>query len=650
MASEDTSIALYQFMCNIIVGSEKDVHNRRLLAAAQDIIKSDDLQTVILSGSSGEGFDLNESDVDVVYVLTLLKVYEHTDDIPLNNSLKSSFIIDMENVKPGYTKLKLHNCCHGKVISCCNTLDGYSFLSNLKFKMSFLNKACEDIVHGPCISDIKGEIDYAYCLHSSSWISSAISWTNRSRYDWPACDLKLKIRQRGVLFVPVGPKGSLHEEYEWRISFNIAEKMLIYSFNHTQLICYVLFKILMKDVINRNYYINELLCSYFLKTILLWISEEHSIDIWTPSNLIKCFMACFKRLIYCVEFSTCPHYFIPDNNMFENRIEGKQRKDLIRTLSALQMDGWSCILQSAQLKGFCERSNQNLYQPITNYNETRLKSIVDEVSVLICSKVFHSTGLHEITDYHNILYSLLHTTSSNARRMFLYLLSIVCHRQLSQNISFAKSMRNKIQYKKYRRCLHHLLLCTNHDAVSGWLHLATFFYQMNQYSTCKYVLTYALQKCKSVKLCHFANHSIEERAQLKSDIVERKSLMSCLKLITVQYVHFVKRSSLIPRELPCPAVEGVLFIPPVVFAHFLCFLCHFHQENADKCGSSLRKLHEAITKDHCIPNTEFKARSYLILGVALQLVGNDQAANQAFAEATKHDRNCVSSVQLLSRK
>ncbi|CAC5381948.1 unnamed protein product [Mytilus coruscus] len=543
MASDDTSIALYQFMCNNIVGSDKDVKNRRLLAAAQDIIKSDDLQTVILSGSSGEGFDLNESDVDVVYVLTLLKVYEQTDDLPLNYSQKSSFIIDMENVKPGYTKLKLLNSCHRKVISCCNTVDGYSFLSNLKFKMSFLNKACEDIVHGPCISDIKGEIDYAYCLHSSSWISSAISWTNRSRNAWPTRGLKLKIRQRGVLFVPVGPKGSLREE-----------------------------------------------------------------------------------------------------------IEGKQRKDLIRTLSALRMDGWRCILQSEQLKGFCEQLNQNLHQPITNYNETGLRSIVDEVSVLICSKVFHSAGLHEITDYHKILYSILHSLSSNGRRVFLYLLSIVCHRQLSQNISFAKSMKNKIQYTKYRRCLHHLLLSTNHDAVSGWLHLATFFYQMNQYRKCKYVLTYALQKCKPVKLCHFANHSNEQRAQLKSDIMGKKSVMRCLKLITVQYVHFVKGSSLIPRELPRPAVEGVLFIPPVVFAHFLCFLCHFHQQNAEKCGSSLRNLHEAITKDHCIPNSEFKARSYLILGVALQLVGNDQAANQAFAEATKYDRNCASSVQLLSRR
>jgi hypothetical protein len=41
-------------------------------------------------------------------------------------------------------------------------------------------------------------------------------------------------------------------------------------------------------------------------------------------------MECFERLLYCVEYSMCPHYFIPEINMFENKIEGHERQVLLK--------------------------------------------------------------------------------------------------------------------------------------------------------------------------------------------------------------------------------------------------------------------------------------------------------------------------------
>jgi hypothetical protein len=51
---------------------------------------------------------------------------------------------------------------------------------------------------------------------------------------------------------PIGCKGSKNEDIEWRFSFSVGEKLLIYSFTHVQLICYALMKILLKDVIDSD--------------------------------------------------------------------------------------------------------------------------------------------------------------------------------------------------------------------------------------------------------------------------------------------------------------------------------------------------------------------------------------------------------------
>ncbi|XP_063420577.1 uncharacterized protein LOC134705790 [Mytilus trossulus] len=60
------------------------------------------------------------------------------------------------------------------------------------------------------------------------------SWIYRSRCTWPDNELTPSIIKYGVLFVPVGFKGSVNDDLEWRISFSVAERQLIYSFSHTQ--------------------------------------------------------------------------------------------------------------------------------------------------------------------------------------------------------------------------------------------------------------------------------------------------------------------------------------------------------------------------------------------------------------------------------
>jgi hypothetical protein len=100
---------------------------------------------------------------------------------------------------------------------------------------------------------------------------------------------------------------------------------------------------MLKEVIEKNPRLKGLLCSYFFKTMLFWLSEELDTSFWTPQNLLLCFDNCFRRLVYCVKYCILPHYFIIDNNLFEDRFSTEDGSDLQTLLFELYRTGPSCL-------------------------------------------------------------------------------------------------------------------------------------------------------------------------------------------------------------------------------------------------------------------------------------------------------------------
>ncbi|VDI53644.1 Hypothetical predicted protein [Mytilus galloprovincialis] len=294
------SIAFYRYMCHNIVGSENYVKNLRLLNAVRDNLNTDTNFTLITSGSFGEGLEMRGSDLDVMYVTKIMEVYEHIKAANNSNVLNVSILLmETDDVKPGFTQLllELEQVYSRFPCQLCEEHNGKHYFSSALFKQNLMRNTDRTVIHGPCISDKEGKCDHAMCLRCSKWISQASQWITRSNNSWPSYNVKQSIIKHGVLFVPIGVKGSPKEDIEWRISFSVGEKFLINTFTHTQLICYALLKIL---VIATYIECENLLCSYFLKTIMFWISEELPQSIWKPENLIHCFMRCFKKTdLFC---------------------------------------------------------------------------------------------------------------------------------------------------------------------------------------------------------------------------------------------------------------------------------------------------------------------------------------------------------------
>ena len=93
--------------------------------------------------------------------------------------------------------------------------------------------------------------DHVDCIRGGFWPSEASKLRDRPRhFGWPTQDDLLSITDFGFHLVAIGHPHSYTKDVEWWIPFSIAEQTLVWSFNHVQMQCYDLMKIILKQFIN----------------------------------------------------------------------------------------------------------------------------------------------------------------------------------------------------------------------------------------------------------------------------------------------------------------------------------------------------------------------------------------------------------------
>jgi tetratricopeptide (TPR) repeat protein len=316
--------------------------------------------------------------------------------------------------------------------------------------------------------------------------------------------------------------------------------------------------------------------------------------------------------------------------MFENKIEEKERQLLLGHLNALWSYGWRSVLLSEQLYTF----------PILQhhiYSNTEVKA--EYIKRILCSVPASATGQYDIKSYHKAVHCI--RLSRRLKSLYLYFMSMICY-DVVQCKPVVSVNRNKDKYKQYRRRLCYLTQNIHHDAVSGWLMLASFYYKMKQYNTALYILSYALSKCTPEKVYYQDNVTDWQYELIKTSTIQSLSITNILKLLHVKFVKFNQQSPLIPEELELEVVNGSHILPPVVYSHFLLFLCHFHLNNVNQCYNALRNLQLTISEDYFI--SDIRSRSNNCLGVAYQLIGKRALAERAFRQAIEIEPkwNCAS--------
>ena len=209
----------------------------------------------------------------------------------------------------------------------------------------------DSTLHGPCSNGIFStiEYDYAHCFASGFWHSCASSWIDRC-HSWPPSHVVNDIVRSGCHFVPIGYTLGNHADNEWRISFSQAEQKLVFAINHTQFFVYGLLKLFVKEINNGLSENEKLLCSYQMKTAIFWALQQNTIAQWCPQNLLAGFWVCFKLLLKLVYVGVCPNFFVPENNMFLNKVHGVAQKNLFARLYGWYEKGIPFLLHCRSIR------------------------------------------------------------------------------------------------------------------------------------------------------------------------------------------------------------------------------------------------------------------------------------------------------------
>ena len=351
------SILLSQLLDDV-VGTEEMVRIRQDYCRTYYCIRSTGTNiNTYYTGSKAEGLDLPGSDDDYMGDMNKIhdmQVIQREQVTPSANHI-NLFVMSKENVLPCFVMLRSISPIRNTLLfNACQEIDNSLYLSSYLY----VHNATTDFIKSkPHIATVKqgpsieiwdtymdrseSGIDGVASIHCSFWPDAAAEWHSRPRkFAWPSRNYMNTIAEFGFHLVSVGHPSSSMNMMEWRISFSVAERTLVWTFNHIQMQCYAVMKLILKEFINPHCSAPcRVLCSYFIKTFLFWEYEETDSSFWCKENFRECVMRLLSNFCNCVKLRSLKHYFIPNFNLLSVKMTDEAQMEILKIFDiALQSD------------------------------------------------------------------------------------------------------------------------------------------------------------------------------------------------------------------------------------------------------------------------------------------------------------------------
>lgn len=650
------SNATYRGLC-LIIGTATEVEFRRETVDTVDDINiylvDKDTPSFSHAGSYREGFRLPSSDLDYIMfdlndgIIDISKIQiitsEHKKECP----------IECDTLMPGYAKLK----------SSISKFEGSRIIENGKYYLSssfyrklfvnsFNNAGLLGFEHGPCftLKKVDKERDFAFCLKLDFWPDEVQPWAQRCiQKGWPTEMQVDQIVNSGFYVAAIG--SCSENDTEWRISFSDAELRIIYSFNHCQFLCYGLLKLFIKEVINVQNS-NSPLCSYFLKTTLFWVIQNDRTLIWTPDNFLHCFWNSFKLLIHRVYTGYCPHFFIPENNLFKEKVIGHTQSLLFDQLYGLYNEGAvQCILMCPSMLPHLGVAFLDKTQ-VFETDEKHIWTIswlemcfFKDLSQLELDKVFTSKDLTLKLDRIELL---LKDSMNPYRTVTLqYITARTLHRiaMSIQDRADNSFLNNRDMYMSKKTAISLLKLSCTIGNVSEILYLAMYYYRHRHFKKSIMCLNRMMLRMRAPYTFFYlpCNHEDYQRA-LEGMPLTKKMKKGLIDPITLQNVcTYIHELALEQKAMGV----SVLYISPLVMLLMLLILNYHRLGNSTRSFQYLQTLNTLLRSDDREYIKPFeKGLSWQILGICQQTCGYHVDALRSFllslrVKKEKRKRNCL---------
>lgn len=639
----------------LIVGTSQEVAIRRATTDIEDIVSrhiqsnGTDCLFVMLSGSQREGFRLKGSDIDIMCWSDQFRVitdvfqsenYDITENILL--------LSDSSESPPGFTLLQVvtpemnMNVNVDMILGTDIFLQSFIVRMNEKFYIScsgmkelLLSHSINDffsfIAHGPCATVFAEGIgcDFAICFVCDFWPTSALSWIDRC-HSWPAPEIVDEIVRGGCHFVAIGHPFGLHENMEWRISFSQAEQKCVNAMGHCQFLTYGLLKLFLKEVINQQCEeTEELLCSYHIKTAILWVIQQNILSYWCPQNLLVGFWACFKLLLKWVYEGVCPNFFIPQNNLFLSKIYGSAQNSLFLKLHELYNKGIACLLQCSFIRSCII---DVLYNPRFSVctDESVMKRESDFDVELFNGLKLVFTFSEENTGYVKTIYileKLIGSPLTQFQSVHLQKLTVSCLQNSAAAVlhnMYNVTCFNKHIYIANKISGQMLKLAAKFGCVSDMLYIAMFYYKTYRYRKALSIIE--MTKAKLARPYLMYNEHVDREMYI--EVVGGKSWSTKMREAVACDIKLKNKISYIDELVPVQQFARQngspleVEIPVFVFLHFIEFLCYRHIDRR-LSQAALNELQVLVQYGHdpYVPDTQ-RDLSLQILGICQRMTRN----------------------------
>ena len=488
----------------------------------------------------------------------------------------------------------------------------------------------------------QSRVDNVPSILCKFWPTSAAEGKDRPRhYVWPSQLDKEYTNQFGCHLVPIGHPLSARKSVEWRLSFSIADRTLVRSFNHTQLQCYAVMKLILKEYVKTKCAEKHtsVLCSYFIKTFLFWQFEKMERSFWQIANLSGCIMYLFHDFFSCIRTGVLRHYFVPRFNLLEIKLTPDAQTELLKIFGRVKEIGISILGQCNSLVGICSqffkiRDRRHCVVRTTNIRK-RILLINDKITMgLISTKMLDL--IHRTLSTHDSIFAALvrHCAEGNVPTS----LSVFFIRRMGLLIATRKLYNSVHQCNKYVH--YHMTLLSRNvygtDIASSKLWLATFLLQQGDHyrslqnvnDVLSSIPPYALYNSGGITSGDDSKQLYVERyCGRNADILYRAKEAWLLDMhITHSEYSFMPRAIQIELDHGDPKT-GVL-ISPFTYAYYLMFLCYHGMGKYDNRDRALRQLVDTFNdRERCCVNID---HSYNIAGHCLLITGNVDMARDMF--------------------
>ena len=665
--------AILSLMLDEVSGTEEIVATRQDECRVGDCIESCHLNTGrYYTGSKAEGLNLPGSDNDFMWDINdeyNLRVAQTTQEARVASSHVASsrvasspristLLLCTDNVHPGFALLRWLSTSspipHPLLLRASQNMNGFPHLSSFLFTREHLQATNPGdgftrAIQGPSIETwteymdrSESGYDTVPSIHCPFWPRGVEEWLHRPRrYGWPTPTDITQITDFGCHLVAVGYPLSSSKEMEWRISFSVAERILVWSFNHIQIQCYAVMKIILKEFIKvRCSPPNYVLCSYFIKTFLFWKFEVTESSFWSAENFRACISFLLVEFTKCIRNRELPHYFFPSFNLLSVKLTREAQRELLLILETAIEHDITILRECNTLRKVWSRFTT------TDGNINHVTRMMKKTNIVRNDEclMYHADDC-----YH--LYSDLTRPSSDPSRVtgaITHLITGILACRYTTSLAplvlrYHVLMSNIPHRVPGNRDAFKLGRLAHSDAASVDISTCKLWYAMvllmrTDYAACLRTVNDVLSQIPPYALywSHGLQSSRESASlyqhiylQSDADVVERLRTSWLRDLCFYKNMSYnINLPSAVRVELSvCDENIGVR-VSPFVFAYYLMFLCHHELHQYDDRDRALRLLVDTVYNPE--QRSALYHHSLNIAGHCLLLAGRTDCAREMF--------------------